>query len=79
MWKWADRMLWRILAGCVVLAFSIAYVAHANYQVTPSVGNTYTFGSSTVGGVQYPSQMFCDFVLGNANCAAVKAPSTVKR
>ena len=71
MWKWVDLLLWRLLAGCVVLASSIAYVAHANYSVTPSVGNTYTFGSITVSGVQYPSQMICDFATGNAQCMTV--------
>ena len=71
MWKWVDLLLWRLLAGCVVLASSIAYVAHANYSVTPSVGNTYTFGSTTVSGVQYPNQMICDFSTGNAQCMTV--------
>ena len=71
MWKWVDLLLWRLLAGCVVLASSIAYVAHANYSVTPSVGNTYTFGSTTVSGVQYPNQMICDFATGNAQCMTV--------
>ena len=71
MWKWVDLLLWRLLAGVVVLAGSLAYVAHANYSVTPSVGNTYTFGSTTVSGVQYPNQMICDFATGNAQCMTV--------
>lgn len=62
------------LVALGALAFAGGVIAVADYTATPGVG--LTFASLVLSGKHYMANVLCDAVIGETQCAAVKAAST---